>query len=333
MSGPTTWLTSFLVALFGAFSLSAGPALNVPVSAPHVHHLMGSLLHSRDDAAGSQRDLNPMTYAGGPVQSKPAVYLVFWGPQWMQGFASDGYTSQNAQAYVESFFGLAGGTPWAATQTQYCQGASSGATSCAGVPSDQHVGNTFGQLKGQWTDPTPVPPTIPSANGADVLVLGAEALKATTQFGYDANATYMIFTPPGVTETGLGSSFCAWHADVPDPATNQSIAFAFIPWQPDFGLACGGNIVNQASDAFGHGYFDGFSIVAGHEYAEALTDPFPNTGVAWQDDAGNETGDKCAWILRGQGALTNAYWGNQYFAVQSLWSNSFNNGKGGCVIG
>jgi hypothetical protein len=332
MNAPAIWLTTILTALFSVFSLSAAPAVTTSTPAPHVHHLMRSMLRSGEDPAGTQRDTNPLTYSGGPVQTKPAVYLVFWGPQWLQGFASDGYTSQTMQAYIESFFGLAGGTSWIATQTQYCQGASVGATSCAGAPSNQHVGDPVGQLKGQWTDPSPVPPTIPSTNGADVFVLGAEALKATSQFGYDANATYMIFTPPGVTESGLGSSFCAWHADVPDPATSQSIAFAFIPWQPDFGRSCGQNLVNWGSDAFGHGYFDGFSIVAGHEYAEALTDPFPNTGLAWQDDAGNENGDKCAWIFGGQGAMTNLYWGNQYFAVQSLWSNACNNGRGGCVV-
>ena len=56
--------------------------------------------------------------------------------------------------------------------------------------------------------------------------------------------------------------------------------------------------VNATSDAFGNGIFDGWSIVTGHEYAEAVTDP--DNFVAWQDgwlDAqGSENGDKCAWI-------------------------------------
>jgi serine protease len=89
------------------------------------------------------------------------------------------------------------------------------------------------------------------------------------------------------------------------------------------------NFVN-GSDSFGHGYFDGFSIVGGHEYAEAATDPFPNSG--WLDGAGAENGDKCAWISSGQGASTNITLGSNYYAVQSLWSNAFNGGAGGCVI-
>ena len=86
------------------------------------------------------------------------------------------------------------------------------------------------------------------------------------------------------------------------------------------------NFVNGGSS----GYFDGFSIVGGHEYAETITDPYPNSG--WLDGRGAENGDKCAWISSGQGAAANISLGGNNYAVQSLWSNAFNNGSGGCVL-
>ena len=43
-------------------------------------------------------------------------------------------------------------------------------------------------------------------------------------------------------------------------------------------------VIRGSSDAYGHGYFDGFSIVGGHEFAEAETDPYPSSG--WADAGG-----------------------------------------------
>jgi serine protease len=72
------------------------------------------------------------------------------------------------------------------------------------------------------------------------------------------------------------------------------------------------------------------TIVEGHELAETITDQFPNGG--WLDSGGAENGDKCAWISSGQGASQNISLSSGTFAVQSLWSNAFNGGSGGCVI-
>ena len=47
-------------------------------------------------------------------------------------------------------------------------------------------------------------------------------------------------------------------------------------------------------------------MVAGHEYAESITDPFPDSG--WYDSndnvSGGEIGDKCAWGAGNWGAAT-----------------------------
>jgi serine protease len=63
---------------------------------------------------------------------------------------------------------------------------------------------------------------------------------------------------------------------------------------------------------------------------ETITDMRPSTG--WTDTSGAENGDKCAWISSGQGAMANLTLSTGRFAVQSTWSNAFNNGNGGCVL-
>jgi serine protease len=79
------------------------------------------------------------------------------------------------------------------------------------------------------------------------------------------------------------------------------------------------------------GRLDGVTMVAGHEYAESVTDPVPPTG--WVDSSGAENADKCAWIIPGKpGGARNATLGGRKFAVQGLWSNNFSS-AGGCVNG
>jgi hypothetical protein len=48
--------------------------------------------------------------------------------------------------------------------------------------------------------------------------------------------------------------------------------------------------------------------------------------------SGAENRDKCAWISTGQGATSIVSLNGANFAVQSLWSKTFNSNAGGCVI-
>ena len=102
-----------------------------------------------------------------------------------------------------------------------------------------------------------------------------------------------------------------------------SLPFTNLPFQLDAGYQCGENWINQ-------GYFgewDGFTTVAGHEYAESVTDPFPGSG--WDDTAntvsGGEIADKCAWGGAAFGDIDPAgdvTLPTGTFAMQSLWSNA-----------
>jgi serine protease len=295
---------------------------------------------------------NDIVYHGGNagagaigVETQPAVYLIYWGPDWASGFTTTDangkvYTSAALKSYVNAFFGNVGGSPFAGVQTQYCKNVPAGTTSCSGIPGAQYIGNPRGQLKGVWTDPTPVPSDIITLGLAENLVddpLAFEAQRAAGHFGYNAQATYIILTPPTTIGTGQ-PVYCGYHTQTTsiDGYGNPfRLQYSFIPFLnmnwPGIGSGgCGMNFVNTTSDSFGHGVFDGYSIVTGHEYAEAVTDPdnFFSDQDGWNDVQGSENGDKCAWYH-----TQNVKMGAFLFAVQPMWSNeAFDAGKDGCQV-
>jgi len=302
--------------------------------------------------AASTQDVltNDLIYHGGNagagaigVEQKPAVYLIWWGQQWADGFTTEDtsgamYSSKTLQNYLKSFFQNVGGSGWANIQTQYCAYALVGSTNCVG--GGGFVTNPKGQLKGVWTDPSPVPDDIVTLGLAENLVddpIAAEANRAVQHFGYNPSATYIILTPP--TTIGTGEPYyCGYHTQTTslDGFGNpERVQYAFIPWLntnwPGIGTGgCGMHNVNATSDAFGNGVFDGWSIVTGHEYAEAVTDPdnFASVQDGWNDYQTSENGDKCAWLDTQNIAL-----GGQKFAVQPLWSNAAFDATGnGCVV-
>jgi len=274
--------------------------------------------------------LTPPLYShGGLVETVPAVYVSYWGPEWINGFSTNGIQSSAAQTYVNDFFGGIGGTAWANSMRQYCYGVASGTVTCPSTAA--FVTNPANQLAGVWEDPTVVPA---SPGGGDVL---NAAIRLEQHFGYNANATYIVITPSGKSESGFGTGWCAWHAGASIPVTTKGahgktittyvpLAYSYVPYIPDAGKNCGMNFVNRKTGPLDQGYFDGFSIVAGHEYAEAITDPVPLQG--WGDQYGLENGDKCAWSSQS----ANITVGSNYFAVQPLWSDAMNSGTGGCAM-
>jgi hypothetical protein len=295
---------------------------------------------------------NDLIYHGGNagtgaigVEVVPAVYLIFWGPQWATGFTTTDangrtFTSATLQRYVQSFLNNMGGTSWAGIQTEYCRNVAAGTTSCAGMAGAQFITNPTKQLKGVWTDTTPVPDDIIALGLQENLVddpIAMEAMRASAHFNYDPSATYIVLTPPTTIATGQ-PVYCGYHTQtttVDGLGNPYRMQYAFIPflnlsWPVIGAGGCGMNYVNATSDGFGHGVFDGYSTVVGHEYAEAVTDPDNFAGVqdGWNDDQTQENGDKCAWIN-----VSNVTMNGNYYAVQPLWSNkAFDATGNGCVL-
>ena len=247
------------------------------------------------------------------VETAPKIYLVFWGSQWINGDPS------GEAEVLEGFYNGVGGSAWANTVTQYCQGVASGTVFCNGAGTA--AGNPVGLLAGYWFDNSSSAPSRPKQSQ-----LATEAARAAAHFGNktgssNANVQYVIATAHANSASGFGTQYCAWHSST--TSSYGKLAYTNLPYITDAGASCGANFN-------GLGALAGITIVAGHEMAESMTDPFPNAG--WLDGSGEEVGDKCAWISSGQGASAAITLSTGTFAVQSLWSNAFNGDAGGCVL-
>jgi hypothetical protein len=255
---------------------------------------------------------NNLASKGGAVQVTPKVYISWWGPEWAAGFSTGGYTSSQAQAYNAGFFGNVGGSGWNNVVKQYCQKVPIGTQLCSAVSGAVYITNPTGQFAGAWNDPYPVPAKPTQSD------IAAAAIRLQQHYGAngapDPNATYMVYTPSGKSMSGFGTQWCAWHSWT--TTGGKQLAYAYIPYMPDAGTSCGANFVNT------NGWFDGFSVVAGHEYSEAETDPFPSSG--WVDRYGAENADKCAWSSLSRNITLNG----QPYAVQPTWSNA----SSGCAM-
>jgi hypothetical protein len=258
-----------------------------------------------------------LTYHGGVggigVETAPKIYLVQWGSQWNSGDPS------GEIALLKSFYAGAMGSSWLNSVSQYCQGVASGTVTC---PSTAAHASAHGTFVGTWIDNASAAPAHPTQ-----AQLAAEGVRAAQHFGNttassNVNAQYVIATAHGNSSSGFGTQYCAYHSST--SSTVGNVAYTNLPYITDAGTSCGSGFVNAGRTT------DGVTIVGGHEMAETITDQFPNGG--WLDSGGEENGDKCAWISSGQGASQNVAFSTGTFPIQSLWSNAFNSGAGGCVV-
>jgi hypothetical protein len=284
-------------------------------AAPHIKHgkiagvvpPVGKKVKKAPAAGCTEPNCN-LLYGGGSVQHSPHVYLLLWGPAW-----GTDYNQEATASYMESFFHGLGAQPqdnWSSITDQYSDG--------TGHPS--FSGSVY---EGAFQD-TSTPPT-----GVDQSQLAAEADAFTSSQGItDAtDAQIVIATQSGTCPQGFYASicggtgnYCAWHSNSNEPYTN-------LPYILDSGTGCGADFINS------NGTYDGLTMVGGHEYAETITDPFPDSG--WYDGndsvSGGEIGDKCAWAGENWGSSDpdgNVTLSTGSYAMQSLWSNSAN----GCVM-
>jgi serine protease len=185
-----------------------------------------------------------------------------------------------------------------------------------------HFANNTGQFKGYWFDNTAISSTPSRAD------LEASARRAARHWGNSTqasniNAQYVIATPHGKnTADFTNGDDCAYHAYTASDTYGGYLSFTNLPYMPDkFGF-CGMNKVNAGTA----GYLDGVTLVASHEYAESVTDPFLN---AWMDENGvtGEIGDKCSWVDYAQNMTFYVNGAAMNFPVSSNCSNA----TGGCT--
>ncbi len=228
-----------------------------------------------------------LQYGGGPVQTAPVIYLDFWGSQWN----SDG---NGVKSYMQNLFNGLGSSSdsWSTVMSQYTDSSGNAPTFNGAV------------LGGTWADNGSAAPASASQSQ-----IAAEADNAASHFGVSGpNVDIFVLSPSGTQPDNFpNAGFCAWHD------WNGNVAYTNMPYVLDAGSSCGANSVQNQ--------LDGFSIVGGHEYAEAVTDPEPASG--WVDPNGPENGDLCAWDNDQTVSFSSGT-----FAMQPTYSNS----AGGCVF-
>lgn len=226
-----------------------------------------------------------MTYHGGPVQTPPKEYLLFYG---RSGANADRvHDPYNVWAYGYYFLKAAQGSPWLNTVTQYHDRSA-------------HIRNPRTQFReALWTKALP-----PNPYTTQDIALAAIAV--AKQVGYSPNSDYIIMTPRGFIWPGFGKS-CSYHTFV--NTTKGRLSFTVYPYVPDMGKSCGAYSVNP------NGIDDGVSITLGHEAAEAQTDP--NLDAWFSGTIQGEIADKCAWRDLKDITFPNG----KVFPVQPLWSN------------
>jgi hypothetical protein len=299
-------------ALTAAALLVAAPAgAQSPETATHAMHAHGGVVPA---ATGN------LAYGGGNIVTDPKIYIVYWGNQWGTGSTITNDPSGEAALQLSFFQHAYGsGDTWSASQTQYCQGVAVGTTQCgsSGTPVGHPASNP---VAGTWLDSSVKAPSRPGQSA-----IAAEAQKAAAHFGVSGdNVEIIVDAPHGVVPQGFKTQYCAWHDHT--TVNGADLPYTNMPYVPDAGAGCGAGFVSGGGINTAN---EGVTIVGGHEYAETVTDPAPSSG--WVDGGGAETGDKCAWISSGQGASTVVGMNGTNYAVQSLWSNNFNGGAGGCV--
>jgi hypothetical protein len=335
-------IAAVMLALAGALGVPASPvstsSVVVTAVAPRVYlSPAASAAPPHPLAPHASAGPQQLAYGGGHnghgIDTTPAVYVVFWGSQWSK---ADPYAT-----YEQKFFtGLYGrGDDWTASQGQYCEGLAKASVDCprkaahVGVPARRQF------VKGVWFDDAslavPTDAGVHTGNNGSPDTVAEEAIKAAQHFGNttgarNRNAIYVINLPSHFDGPRFGLGYCAYHSAL--ASSIGDLAYAVMPYVTDIenpvhqGLSCGQNFVNKGAA----GTYDGVSIVVGHEFLEAVTDPWPEAG--WVDSQNGETGDKCAWRFTGPGAMADLHLATGTFAVQGMWSNLANNGQGDCVL-
>jgi hypothetical protein len=235
----------------------------------------------------SRSSLQPnfqFTYNGGPVLTKPKMYLIFWG------YRSAG-DPDNVKPLLEQYAKSIGGSTYNNIYTQY-------------YGHGGNIKNPPKQFGGAWEDNVNAIPAHPTDGQ-----VAAEAIRFVKKFGYDSNGSYVVATAHGHSSSGFGTQWCGYHSDT--VYRSKLVSYTNLPYMPDAGASCGANIITPPSDETGTD--EGVTIVEGGEYGDSVTDPKPPTG--WYTSG--EIGSVCVWT----NVQNDPFQSNSY-AAQPMFSNA-----------
>ena len=266
-----------------------------------------SLRNTAEIAAAAPLRCSPhsgrkLTWYGGPVGAGD-VQLVFWGSWWK-------HHGRAVRTELRKLYSDLGGSSWARTLTQYC---------------DSHGHSPISRdLLG--IGPVVIDSKNPPAHPTNDQ-LKAEARKWSPDFYGSVWGDEVIVTPdkvvPAKDEAVNG---CGQHGWFVSPGPYDYV----MTWE-DIPV---GQIIKTAGCGFHRSVISTVSIVAGHEWAEAFSDPDINSkkfGSGWATKGGShqfEVGDLCS-PHRSLKNIFTLKLSTGSFAMQKLWSNAARN----CVKG
>ncbi len=293
--------TALVMGLAGFTSATASPTRSPDVS---VHHGAAATA-APAKLRCSPRAGRKLVWHGGPIQNTAYVVIIFWGSWWRTHGAA-------VKSELHKLYGGLGTSAWAATLTQYCDQFGPPAW-----PSNLLAGSPIIDRKN--------PPRAPTDRqfGAEVT---RWAQTITESVGID-----VVVTPPGTAPAYDGrAGACGHHSWT---AVRKSGGNPFDqPWiDIPYGIilkshGCGWKLKQGVPGAL--------SVVAGHEWAEAVTDPFVNStkksglGTGWATTGlkpNNEAADLCEPGFRFHFFHKNSFMlklKTGSFVMQKLWSNA-----------
>lgn len=194
-----------LVAAAALALLGMSPASAASHTSPHTMKTRGSSVQPLQ--------ASNLIDHGGPVQTAPTVYIVFW--HW----TSDPY---GVQSYVTNFLSSVGGTNWLSSVNQY--------------------GSSYNsRVAGTWSDTTASIPSHPTDSQ-----IQSEASRAASHFGASSsvNTQIVVATPTGHSTSGFGTQWCAYHGAI---SSRPNMTYTDLPYMPDAGYSCGAGSVTGSS--------------------------------------------------------------------------------------
>jgi hypothetical protein len=219
-----------------------------------------------------------VTSHGGPLETNPAVFEIYWGNAWNSGTPA---TERSKLQSMYNDFNESGGSGWRGILTQYW---------APQAPAHPREGTAFKFVSPSttvgtpYTDPTGPPASITKANMEAEVKRAIEAQGGAgawpeTLAKANLNDQFVLFTPPGTTwSTEVSKSACGEHLH-----SGESYVYARVAWEYEKeGL-----------------HLCSVTTAASHEFAESVTDPVYNAWRNWEFEE-QEIADLCEFEGRGE---------------------------------
>ena len=213
-----------------------------------------------------------VTSHGGPVESKPEVFEIFWGGTWSSGAPA---TERSRLESMYNDLNLSAGSAWQGILTEY---------GGPEKPLHPEEATDFGfvshsvAIGAPYTDPEGPPAGVTTEKMETEVKKAIEVNKGLGGWPKglveaNVNDQFVLFTPTGTTYgTGVSKTACGEHFH-----KTEAYAFAHVAWEYE-----------KKPGEYGSCEL---TVAAAHEYAESVTDPYGN---GWgHGEEGGEIADKC----------------------------------------